>query len=87
MRKSSIEKKLDRILGLLLDQNDKPMSVREVCKYLNITSSHIYKMTSLKIIPYHKPNGKLIYFRKSEIDEWVYRKRISSKNESSEIQK
>jgi excisionase family DNA binding protein len=81
MKQSKIQEKLDEIINLLKDQEDKPMSVREVCKYLNLTSSYVYKLSSLGILLHYKPNGKRIFFKKSEIDKWLFQNRIGTKEE------
>jgi excisionase family DNA binding protein len=47
------------------------MTLEEAAYYLHISKSHLYKLTSKKIIPYHKPNGKLIYFKKIDLDTWL----------------
>ena len=31
----------------------------------------LYKLTANKVIPHYKPRGKMIYFAKEELDEWV----------------
>lgn len=43
----------------------------EVCKYIGMSGSALYKMTSAGTIPCHKPRGKMLYFDKYEIDEWL----------------
>lgn len=47
------------------------MNFEEVCKYIGISDSALYKMTSAGTIPFHKPRGKMLYFDKYEIDEWL----------------
>ncbi len=44
----------------------------------------MYKLTSGRIIPHHVPNGKLIYFKRAEVDEWVLH---NKRNSMEEIQK
>ena len=31
----------------------------------------VYKLTSGKEIPHYKPRGKMIYFAKEDLDEWL----------------
>ena len=31
----------------------------------------LYKLTSGKEIPHYKPRGKMIYFAKEDLDEWL----------------
>ena len=57
------------------------LSVNELSDYLSISKSTIYKLTSSQEIPHYKPSGKLLYFKKSEIVEWVSNSRIKTMDE------
>jgi excisionase family DNA binding protein len=57
------------------------LSANEACVYLNVSISWLYKLTHLKKIPHYKPNGKLIYFKKSDLNIWLLRNRVSSQEE------
>ena len=61
-------KQLDSSLKIILDF---PMTFNEACEYLKFTRSYLYKLCYLNSIPYHKPKGKVLYFFRSEIDQWV----------------
>ncbi|RYE40270.1 MAG: DNA-binding protein [Sphingobacteriales bacterium] len=56
------------------------LNVDEAAKYLSVTKSHIYKQTSQNEIPHYK-RGKKIYFKRSELDEWLTKHRITTKEE------
>lgn len=49
------------------------LSSSEVCAFLGISESYLYRLTSLKQIPHYKPNGKMIFFNRKEICEWILR--------------
>lgn len=55
-------------------QEDAPdsgiMQTEELCEYLKIKPSAVYQFTTYKRIPYYK-KGKRIFFKKTEIDEWL----------------
>lgn len=51
------------------------LSFNDACKYLDISASHLYKLTSLKQIPHFCPQGKKLYFKPDELDEWLFRNR------------
>lgn len=40
-----------------------------------VSSSYLYKLTSARKIPHYCPTGKLIFFKRSELDAWVFRNR------------
>lgn len=72
---------ITEIKARLLEMEDKLYSTKrvmnfdEVCKYIGISQSALYKMTSAGVIPFHKPRGKMLYFDKTEIDEWLLQNR------------
>ena len=47
------------------------LNFKEAREYLDLSNSQLYKLTRNGYIPYYKPTGKLIYFNKQELDEWV----------------
>ena len=57
------------------------LNLNETCAYLDMSTSHIYKMTSQKQIPHFCPQGKKLYFRREELDEWLLRNRQDSIDE------
>ena len=73
--------RLDKIEKLILSQNlvrKDVLNFNETCDYLELSHSHLYKLTSAGAIPHYKPNGKKIYFKRSELDEWVLRNRTAT---------
>lgn len=58
----------------------KILNVDEAAKYLTVTKSHIYKLTSQNEIPHYK-RGKKIYFKRAELDEWLTKHRIWTRDE------
>jgi len=59
----------------------KPMNALEAAKYLSISLHTLHKWTSRGIVPFYKPNGRLIYFRRDELDTWVYRNHFMAIND------
>jgi excisionase family DNA binding protein len=55
------------------------MNVTELSKFLKMSVSHIYSLTSTKKIPHIKLLGKKILFDKSEINNWLKSKSVSAK--------
>lgn len=60
---------------------DERLTLQEACNYLDLSSSTLYKLTSKNKIPHLKPNGKKIYFRKSDLNDWLFRNRVSTAEE------
>ncbi|OUR93983.1 hypothetical protein A9Q87_04565 [Flavobacteriales bacterium 34_180_T64] len=71
---------LDRIEKILFSQKT-VLSFEEGCYYCSISKSKMYKHTSSNNIPHYKPEGKLIYFNREDLDEWMLRNRQSTNEE------
>lgn len=79
-----ILEKLTEIVNKLDEQNllKKPvLNFNEACKYLDVKPSHLYKLTSLRQVPHFCPQGKKLYFKREELDQWLQRNRQSTKAE------
>ena len=70
---------------MLKEQSVQLMVFNDVCNYLNISRSHLYKLTSASLIPHYKPSWKMLYFKKSEIDDWALRNRVKTNQEIDAI--
>ena len=60
------------------------LNLEEAASFLGIAKSMLYKLTHENRIPYYKPAGKLIYFEKSVLLEWIRSNRIMSEAELQE---
>jgi excisionase family DNA binding protein len=49
------------------------LTVPELAAYTGLSQSYVYKLTSTHAIPHYRPQGKLVYFDRFEIDEWLKR--------------
>ena len=54
------------------------LNMKEVCQYLNISQSLLYKLTCSGEIPQFKPRGKMIFFEKKELIEWIKKSNLLS---------
>jgi excisionase family DNA binding protein len=64
--------KLSTIEDLLKRKDDRPLTFKEACTYLGYAPSYLYKLTYKNIVPHYKPTGKIIFFSKNELDEWIF---------------
>jgi excisionase family DNA binding protein len=53
----------------------------EACDYTGISRSYLYKLTAKGKIPHSKPNGKLLFFEKTQLVEWLLQNKVSSPRE------
>lgn len=85
---TDILEKLTRIEELLTSQSllqKEVLTFKETCLYLEVSESHLYKLTSNRQIPHFCPNGKKLYFNRQELDQWLQRKRLAT-NEEMDVQ-
>ena len=47
------------------------LSFDEASEFLNLSKSYLYKLTSSGQIPHYKPQGKMLYFEKSALENWL----------------
>jgi excisionase family DNA binding protein len=57
------------------------LTSRELAQVLNITLDSLYHLCSANQISYLKPNGKLIFFKRSDVVIFLERNRIKSVDE------
>lgn len=75
---NSIEQKLSEQTLLQKEM----LNPEEAARYLNVSRSYLYKMTSRRVIPHYCPNGKKLFFKRTEIDEWLQANRKKTRKET-----
>lgn len=79
-----IQEKLNQLEALIKKYqvfNKEVLTLEEGSEYLSLSKSALYKMTSKREIPFYNPGGKKIYFRKSELDSWVFNSKVTPVSE------
>jgi len=69
---------------LVIEQNmlqKEVLNFNEATIYIEVSHSHLYKLTSTGKLPFYKPNGKKIYFNRKELDSWLLSNRQTSNTE------
>jgi excisionase family DNA binding protein len=72
---------------LIYEQNmlqKEVLNFNEAAIYLEVSHSHLYKLTSTGTIPSYKPNGKKLYFNRQELNQWLMSNRQASVSEIEE---
>ncbi len=54
------------------------LTFEEACEYLGISKSKLYKMTSSFSIPCYKPEGRMLYFNREELNAWLSKNPIKT---------
>lgn len=75
---NTIIQRLTVIEELLKTQSSKPFTFQNAKTYLGVSSSFLYKLTCSGQIRHYKPSGKLIFFEKKDLDNWLLKNPIKS---------
>ncbi len=57
------------------------ISVSEACLVLHCTTPYLYQLVHHKIIPYYKPNGGKLLFDAAELEDYVRKGRVATREE------
>ena len=81
-----IIERLDRIEAKLEElrteqKENELLNVEQAAEFLNVSKSTVYKLTSSRTIPHYKPEGKRIFFKRSELQEYATTGRVCSRDE------
>lgn len=72
------QRELKDAIGLNLIQQKEMLNVQELSDYIGMSTSSIYKLVYNNIIPFYKPNGKILYFDREEINTWLRQNKSQS---------
>lgn len=57
------------------------LSFEEASRFLNLSKSYLYKLTSGNLIPHYKPQGKMLYFERTELEAWLRRNPVKTRTQ------
>jgi len=72
---------LDRIERNTLLSAKNVLTFEDVALLTGLSKSYLYKATSSHEIPHYKPGGKMLYFDRIEVENWLKRNRVATKQE------
>lgn len=78
---STLFEKLENIEQMLIAQNllqKQVLNFNEAAQFLELSHSHLYKLTSSNVIPFYKPTGKKLYFNRPELENWLLQNRSTT---------
>ena len=81
--KKTIEERIEELESLVYASKN-VLSFEEACKYLNLSKSYLYKLTSAQMIPPYKPQGKMIYFEKDALEAWLRQNPVKTQAQISQ---
>ena len=76
-----ISEQLERIERGVLLRSKEVLTIEECAMLTGMAVKNLYRHTSDRTIPFYKPMGGKVYFRKEEIERWMLRNRQPTKDE------
>ena len=80
---SKLEKRIIAIEQQIF-MNKSILSFDEASLYLNLSKSYLYKLTSGGLIPHFKPQGKMLYFEKEQLEAWLRQNPVKTQTQIEE---
>lgn len=77
----NIKKVADLITAKTIFCTKEVLTSDEAAKYMGISKSYLYKLTMRQQIPHYKPMGKMCYFNRAELEQWLQSNRVSTSTE------
>ena len=74
----------DLITANIINTSKEVLTSDEAARYMGISKSYLYKLTMGQKIPHYKPMGKMCYFNRQEVEEWLQSNRIATEAEISQ---
>lgn len=80
-----IKEAADFITANILFCSKEVLTSDEAAKYCGFSKSYLYKLTMRQQIPHYKsPTGKMCYFNRHGLEQWLQSNRVSTSNEISQ---
>ena len=72
---------LKEIIEVVKTHSKEVLTAQETASYMGVSMSYLYKLTMRKQIPHYKPLGKMCYFNRVEVEQWLQSNRVSTDQE------
>lgn len=80
-----MEETLQRLSDLISEKtiicSKSVLTADEAAKYMGVSKSTLYKLTMKRVVPHSKPNGKLCFFNRVELEKWLLSNRVATADE------
>jgi excisionase family DNA binding protein len=84
MMEEKILQEIEELKSLTLLAAKSVLTIDDVALLTGISKSTLYKMTCKKQLPHYKPNSKLLFFDRKEIEEWAKQNRVLTTEEAAQ---
>lgn len=87
-KQKNMEQDLQKVADLItakVSLNTKQvLTSDEAASYMGVSKAYLYKLTMGKKIPHYKPMGKMVYFNRQELEQWLQANRVATDVEISQ---
>lgn len=81
MSKDEMQMVTEMVTANIIHCTKEVLTSDETARYMGISKSYLYKLTMRGEIPHYKPMGKMCYFNRVELQEWLQNNRVSTSAE------
>lgn len=81
MSKEQLKEVADMITANTIFTTKEVLTSDEAARYMGISKSYLYKLTMRGEIPHYKPMGKMCYFNRAELEQWLQQNRCATATE------
>jgi excisionase family DNA binding protein len=71
-------------MGEKMNEREKPLNVQAAAAFLGLKPSYIYNLVHFGKLTAYKPGGKVLRFRQSDLEAYIYRNRQAANFELTE---
>ena len=79
--KITLEELSDLVADKTICCTKEVLTSEEVARYMGVSRSYLYKLTMRREIPHYKPMGKICYFNRQEVEQWLQSNRVATDTE------
>lgn len=77
--------KLEEIKQISLMGAKDVFNIDDVAAYTGLSKGYIYKLTHERRIPFAKGGGKMLFFKREDINAWLLQNKVSSQQELEQL--
>lgn len=75
------QEQIQEIVANIVNCTKEVLTSEEAARYMGVSKSYLYKLTMRREIPHYKPMGKMCYFNRSELVQWLQQNRVATSSE------
>lgn len=81
MVKNILQQVADLITAKTIFCTKEVLTTDETARYMGVSKSYLYKLTMRGEIPHYKPMGKICFFNRVEVEQWLQQNRCATATE------